>query len=162
MILPILTYPNPLLKKKAEKIKDIGDPQIKELIFDMLETLENNSDGLALAAPQVGKSVRLCVIKHNGKRYILINPKIKSRSLAKEIMEEGCLSFPGQFVPIKRSKKVKVAALDRQGNKTEIKADGILARAFQHEIDHLDGVLIIDRVDKKGKKILAQNLSVKI
>jgi peptide deformylase len=154
MILPILNYPNPLLQKKAEKIKDFKDPEIKGLILDMLETLENSTNGLALAAPQVGKLVRLCVIKFQGKKYILINPKIKSKSLGKEILEEGCLSFPGKFIPIKRHKKVKVEFLDRHGNKMVIEADGILARALQHEIDHLDGVLILDRADKKDKQKL--------
>jgi len=144
MILPILTYPNPLLKKKAEKIKDPRNPEIKELIFDMLETLEQNN-GLGLAAPQVGKSIRLCIIKFNGKTYIFINPKIKSKSWKKEILEEGCLSFPGKFMPIKRSRKVKVEALDRKGEKIKIEAEGLLARAMQHEIDHLDGILFIDR-----------------
>jgi len=144
MILPILTYPNPLLKKKAEKIKDPRNPEIKELIFDMLETLEQNN-GLGLAAPQVGKSIRLCIIKFNGKTYIFINPKIKSKSWKKEILEEGCLSFPGKFMPIKRSRKVKAEALDRKGEKIKIEAEGLLARAMQHEIDHLDGILFIDR-----------------
>jgi len=144
MLLPILTYPNPLLKKKAQIIKDPKNPEIKELIFDMLETLDKNN-GLGLAAPQVGKSVRLCIIKLEGKTYILINPKIKSKSWKKEILEEGCLSFPGKFMPIKRSRKVKVESLDRKGEKIKIEAEGLLARAFQHEIDHLDGILFIER-----------------
>jgi peptide deformylase len=144
MILPILTYPNPLLKKKAIKIKDPKDSEIKELIFDMLETL-GEANGLGLAAPQVGKSVRLCIIKLDGKTYILVNPKIKSRSWKKETLEEGCLSFPGQFMPIKRSWKVKVEAQDKNGEKIKIEAEGLLARAFQHEIDHLDGIVFIDR-----------------
>jgi peptide deformylase len=154
MILPILTYPNKILEKKAEKIKDVRDPEIKELIFDMLETLNSSDNGMGLAAPQVGKSLRLCVIRFNRRNYILVNPKIKSRSLGKEIMEEGCLSFPGIYVPIKRSKKVKVETMDRHGKKIEIKADGILSRAMQHEIDHLDGILFIKRMSKKDKERL--------
>lgn len=144
MVLPILAYPDPLLKKKTRIIKDPRNPEIKELVFDMLETLEKNN-GLGLAAPQVGKSVRLCVIKLEGKTYILINPKIKSKSWKKETIEEGCLSFPGQFIPIKRSKKVKIEALDKNGNIIKMEAEGLLARAFQHEIDHLDGILFINR-----------------
>lgn len=154
MILPILNYPNPLLAKKAEKIKDPKDQEIRELVLDMLETLKDAQNGMGLAAPQIGRSVRLCVIIFQGKNYILINPKIKSKSFSKETIEEGCLSFPGQYVPIKRHKKVTVEALDRQGNEIEITAEGILSRAFQHEIDHLDGVLIIDRARKKDKKLL--------
>ncbi|HLN19127.1 MAG TPA: peptide deformylase [Patescibacteria group bacterium] len=156
MILPILNYPNPLLLEKAEKINDVTSPEIKELILDMIETLENSPNGMALAATQVGRMVRLCVIKFDGKKYIILNPKIKSKSIGKEILEEGCLSFPGQFIPIKRHKKVTVSALDRNGGEILIKADGIFARALQHEIDHLDGVLILDRADKKNKKILLQ------
>jgi len=154
MILPIITYPNSLLTKKAEKIKNAKDPEIKDLIFDMLETLKNAENGMGLAAPQVGKTVRLCIIRFQGKNYILINPKIKSKSLGKEILEEGCLSFPGRYVPVKRHKKVKVEAEDRHGNKIIIKAEGILARALQHEIDHLDGVLLIERTDKENKEKL--------
>ena len=144
-VLPILIYPNPLLKKKAEEIKDPKDPAVRELIFDMLETMKKNN-GLGLAAPQVGKLVRLCVVKFERKTYILINPKIKSKSWSKEIAEEGCLSFPGQFILIKRSKKIKIIAQDKTGKKISISAEGLLARAFQHEIDHLDGILYIDRV----------------
>jgi peptide deformylase len=144
MVLPILAYPNPLLKKKAQIIKDPTSPEIKDIIFDMLETLEKNN-GLGLAAPQIGKSIRLCIIKVDSKTLILINPKIKSKSWKKEMLEEGCLSFPGEFIPIKRSKKVKVEAQDRKGNKIKIETEGLLARAMQHEIDHLDGILFIDR-----------------
>lgn len=142
--LPILIYPDPRLKKKAEEIKDPKDPAIRELIFDMLETMKKNN-GLGLAAPQVGKSVRLCAVKFERKTHILINPIIKSKSWSKEIAEEGCLSFPGQFIPVKRFKKVKIIAQDKTGKKISIKAEGLLARAFQHEIDHLDGILYIDR-----------------
>jgi peptide deformylase len=145
MILPIIEYPNPILKKKAEIIEDPKSPEIKELVLDMIETMEANGNALGLAAPQVGKSVRLCIIILDGKKYILINPEIKSKSLRKEVMEEGCLSFPGEYLLIKRNKKVKVEALDRHGKKIEVKAEGMLARAFQHEIDHLNGVLFIDR-----------------
>ncbi|MDQ1284022.1 MAG: peptide deformylase [Patescibacteria group bacterium] len=145
MILPILTYPNPLLQKKAEEIKDPKSSGTRALILDMLETMEKAGNALGLAAPQVGKSVRLCIIKLDGKTHIFINPKIKSKSWKKETSEEGCLSFPGKFIPIKRHRKVKVKAQDREGNEIVIKADGMFSRALQHEIDHLDGILFIDR-----------------
>lgn len=145
MILPILTYPNEVLRQKAKKIKTSEVKETKELIFDMLETMEKSGNALGLAAPQVGSSVRLCIIKLDGKTYILINPKITSKSWKKEILEEGCLSFPGKFIQIKRHKKVTVKALGKNGEKVVIKADGMLSRALQHEIDHLDGVLFIDR-----------------
>ena len=143
-LLPILIYPNPRLKQKAQEIKNPKDPLIQGLIFDMLETMKENN-GMGLAATQVGKPVRLCVIRFERKTYILINPEIKSKSWGKELAEEGCLSFPGQFLPIKRSKKVKVLAQNKAGKKVEIVAEGLLARAMQHEIDHLDGILYIER-----------------
>jgi peptide deformylase len=144
-LLPILTYPDPRLKKKTCEIENPRDPLIRELIFDMLETMKENN-GMGLAAPQVGKSLRLCVIRFERKTYILINPKIKSKSWGKEIAEEGCLSFPGQFIPIKRSKKVKVVAQNKAGKEFTLEAEGLLARALQHEIDHLDGILYIERI----------------
>ncbi len=145
MVLPILTYPNDILRKKNENIKNPKDPAIKELIFDILETMEDNGNALGLAAPQVGASVRLCIIKIDGKTHIIINPRIKYKSWRKEFSEEGCLSFPGKFIPIKRHKKVTVKALDKNGEEIIFKAEGMLSRALQHEIDHLDGVLFIDR-----------------
>jgi peptide deformylase len=144
-VLSILKYPNKKLKEKAAEINDPKDPLIRELILDMLETMKVNQ-GMGLAANQVGKSVRLCVVKYERKTHILINPKIISKSWGKEIAEEGCLSFPGQFIPIKRAKKIKLHALDRQGREITVTAEGILARAFQHEIDHLDGILFIERL----------------
>lgn len=145
MILPILIYPDDILRKKSEKIKDPKSQEIRELVLDMLQTMEDNGNALGLAAPQVGASVRLCIIKLDRKTHILINPKIVSKSWKKEISEEGCLSFPGKFIPVKRHRKVTVKTLDKNGEKITIKAEGIFARALQHEIDHLDGILFIDR-----------------
>lgn len=142
--LPILIYPDPRLKEKTRQIENPKDPLIRELILDMLETMKENN-GMGLAATQVGKPLRLCVIRFERKTYVLINPRFKSKSWSKEIAEEGCLSFPGQFIPVKRSKKVKVAAQDRSGKPIVIEAEGLLARALQHEIDHLDGILYIER-----------------
>lgn len=150
-VLPIITYPNKILEAKTKKVADIKSPEIKELVFNMLETLETNK-GLGLAANQVGKSLRLCVIKFEGKTYILINPRYKSRSWKKVAFEEGCLSFPGLFFPVKRHAKVTVEAQDRKGNKITVKAGGLLSRALQHEIDHLDGVLFTSRKTKIRKK----------
>ncbi len=145
MIIPIIEYPADILRQKAEKIADPKSQEIRTLILDMLETMEDNGNALGLAAPQVGVSVRLCIIKIDRKTHILINPKIVSKSWKKEVSEEGCLSFPGKFIPVKRSKKVTVKTLNKEGEKITIKADGIFARALQHEIDHLDGILFIDR-----------------
>lgn len=144
-ILPIITYPDPVLKRQSLEIADPKDSEVKELILDMLETMENHQEAVGLAAPQVGKSVSLCIIKLDGKTHILINPKIKSRSWKKEVREEGCLSFPGKFIPVKRNARVKVEALDKNGKKIILKGDGLFARALQHEIDHLNGILYIEK-----------------
>lgn len=145
MILPIITYPNKILRQKTDTIKNPKSKETRDLIFDMLETMENSGNALGLAAPQVGQSVKLCIIIINGKTYILINPKITRKSWKKETGEEGCLSFPGKFIPIKRHKKVTVKALDRDGEEITIKAEGLFSRALQHEIDHLNGIVFIDR-----------------
>lgn len=143
-ILPIIKYPSKILRQKTEKVKDALNPEIQKLAKNMAETLRN-AKGLGLAAPQVGSTMRLCVVEDEGKIYILINPQIKSKSRKKVVLEEGCLSFPGKFYPIAQSEKVKVRYLDEEGKKRKIKAEGLLARALQHEIDHLDGLLIIDK-----------------
>jgi peptide deformylase len=148
--LKILTYPHPLLKKKTQKVANPQAPEIKKLVLDMLETMEANN-GVGLAANQVGRLVRVCTIKLEGKTYILINPRFKSKSWSKEICEEGCLSFPGKFIPVKRSKKVKIEALDKNGKQFVLKAEKMLARAIQHETDHLDGILFIEKQAKIKK-----------
>jgi peptide deformylase len=151
-ILPIITYPNKILETKTKKVANIKSPEVKALIFDMLETLEANK-GLGLAANQVGKSLRLCIIKCEGKTHIIINPKFKAKSWKKVAFEEGCLSFPGLYFPVRRHAKVTIEAEDRKGNKTTLKADGMLSRALQHEIDHLDGILFTSRkISAKGGK----------
>jgi peptide deformylase len=140
----IITYPNKILDKKAAKVKDPLSPEIKKLVKDMLKTMKE-SDGAGLAAPQVGKSLRICTVQYEGNSYVLINPQISSYSREKEIGEEGCLSFPGKFIPVKRSKKIKVRYVDEKGGKIKMKAEEMLARIIQHEIDHLEGILFINR-----------------
>ncbi len=143
--LKIRIYPDPILSKKGRliKLEEIKSAKIKKLISNMFETmLENN--GLGLAAPQIGESLQLCTINYGDTRYVLINPKIISRSWGKEICEEGCLSFPEKFIPVKRHKKVTVKALDEKGQTFKITAEGLLSKALQHEIDHLDGILFIE------------------
>lgn len=146
-ILPVIKYPAKILRQKAKKIKDSSDPGIQKLIKDMVETLRK-AQGLGLAAPQVRKSIRLCVVEFENKLYVLINPKVINFSKNKATMEEGCLSFPKKFFSVARPEKVKVMYLDEKGKRSKIKADGILSRIIQHEIDHLNGVLIIDRTKK--------------
>lgn len=140
----ILNYPNPELKKKAQNVKDPLDKKIQELIPAMLKLMKE-SCGMGLAAPQIGESLRLCVIEYQGETYVLINPKITAHSKVKYCAEEGCLSFPGKFIPVSRFETVQVRYLNERGEKCKIKTSGLLARAFQHEIDHLDGILFINR-----------------
>ena len=148
MKLKIVKDPNPILRQKAVKIKNPLDQKIQELILNMFETLRS-SNGVGLAAPQVGVSLRLCVIEVEGLQYALINPKITAKSRNKVAGDEGCLSFPGQFFSIPRCAEVQVRYTDKDGNPGKIKGQGLLGRALQHEIDHLDGILFIDKIKKK-------------
>lgn len=151
-VLPVKTYPDPILSQKGRKIseEEIQSAKIKKLIFNMFETMAQKN-GLGLAAPQIGESIQLCTINHGGEKYVLINPKITTKSWRKEICEEGCLSFPEMFIPVKRSESVKVKALNEKGEKIKLSASGLLARALQHEIDHLNGILFITHKAKVKK-----------
>lgn len=143
--LEIIKYPSSILKKKSGKIKDAKDPEIQKLIENMIFTLASSSDGVGLSAPQVGKSIRLCVIREGHEIICFLNPQISQYSRKKCLEKEGCLSFSGIYLPINRAENIKVRYLNEKGEKLKIKASGLLARILQHEIDHLDGVLIIDR-----------------
>jgi len=146
MILPIQTdQDNPVLRQEAKEVKEIT-AQIKQLVLDMTETMETK-DGLGLAASQVGQSLQIIIAKPepNKEALVLINPQIKKTSRKKDIMIEGCLSLPNIEVPVERAVKITVQALDLNSQKIKIKAKGLLARVIQHEIDHLEGILIVDK-----------------
>lgn len=152
--LPILINPHPILRKISDKIEPekIKRPEFQELLADMKETMLKK-DGAGLAAPQIGQNIRLVVIHHNNKIYFLINPKITKKSWAREIEEEGCLSVldkQGEIIygRVERHKKVNCAYLDEKGKAKKISADKIMSRVIQHELDHLDGVLFIDKLVK--------------
>ncbi|MGB9822904.1 peptide deformylase [Thermodesulfovibrio sp.] len=153
--LDIKKYPDEVLKKKAELVNDLsGD--LQKLIDDMIETMYN-FNGVGLAAPQVGVLKRLIVIdtsarQENQSLIVLINPEIIN-SEGEILSEEGCLSLPGFITRLKRNERVFVKGLDRKGNPVEIEATGLLARALQHEIDHLDGILIIDRISPLKREL---------
>ena len=151
MKLTILKNPNPLLRAKTVKIKDPLAKDVQELISNMVETMYANN-GVGLAATQIGSNLRLCVIETEGILYVLINPQITAKSKTKIVSEEGCLSFPGKFFPISRYREVQVRYLDETGKPSKLKGQDLLARAIQHELDHLDGVLIIDRIKKNKVK----------
>ena len=158
-ILPIKKYPEPILRKKSEEVKEVT-PEIKKLIEEMIETMIKNN-GIGLAAPQVGVSKRIIVAATQKDPLVFINPKILRKSKETELGEEGCLSFPGLYLKIKRPKFVEVGALDINGKKIRFETKEllskspvneryptgvILSRIIQHETDHLDGILIIDRI----------------
>lgn len=142
--LKILTDDNPILRKKSKEINLEKDTsEIKTLIEDMGLTMEK-SDGVGLAAPQIGKNIRLILVRNSRNVLYMINPKITKKSWAKESEEEGCLSVPKTFGNVIRHKKINAIFYDIKGNKRKIEAKGILARIIQHETDHLDGILFID------------------
>jgi peptide deformylase len=134
---------NPILRKKSKLVIKI-DGEILKLIKDMDETMIKNN-GMGLAACQIGKDMRLFVIDKNySDKCIFINPEIIKLSKKTETIEEGCLSLPELFIPTKRVKSLKIKAIDENGKKFKIKAKDMLARAIQHEMDHLNGILICD------------------
>ncbi len=144
----LVYYGNETLRKTAAEISAV-DGNIQSLIDEMFPIMYKN-DGIGLAAPQVGVSLRLIVVdtkEKDGSPFVLINPVITDHSSKTVDYEEGCLSLPGIFSTVSRPDKVTVTALDREGKETVIEAKGLLARVFQHEIDHLDGHLFIDRID---------------
>lgn len=145
----VLKYPNPLLKKKAEPV-EVFDAELADLVDRMFATMRIN-DGVGLAAPQVGVSKRLAVIEYGDKSWVLINPRIVEQDGEQED-EEGCLSFPGIYAPVKRPMRVKVEAYDKKGELHTHEVEGFAARAFVHEIEHLDGKLFIDMLSalKRG------------
>ncbi len=137
---------DPVLRQKAKEVGEIT-PAILRLLADMAETMDA-ANGLGLAAPQVGIPKRIILVKI-GKNDLLelLNPVIVS-SAGKEVDVEGCLSFPGLYGEVERCLEVEVEALDRQGNKKRVQGSGLVARALQHEIDHLEGILFVDKVQK--------------
>ena len=142
----IFTYPDEVLKKKAEPIEEIDD-NIKKLVHDMIETLYE-SDGVGLAAPQVGKSIQLIIVNPDcepGQEKIYINPKIIKRK-GREVGEEGCLSVPGVYGEVNRSKWVRFTATLLDGKTVTLEAKDFEARVIQHEMDHLNGVLFVEKV----------------
>jgi peptide deformylase len=145
MIRPILVVGNPVLRHKAKKVSQIDKP-IQRLIDDMIETMKA-APGVGLAAPQVGVPLRLAVIDVDDVITTIVNPEIIKRS-GEVNLDEGCLSVPGFWGRLNRADRVSVKALDRNGKEFRIRdAEGLFAQALQHEIDHLDGYLYVDRMD---------------
>jgi len=153
--LTIRLYGDPVLRRKSREVEEVnGD--IRKLIDNMAKLMYQNK-GLGLAAPQVGILKRAIIADVGDGLVSLVNPKILWRQ-GKDTMSEGCLSIPGINLEIKRSKEVIVEGLTKEGEKVQLGAVGLLARVLQHEIEHLDGILIIDRVPKKKIKPIKKEL----
>ena len=151
----IITYPDPVLRRKSESVEEVNE-EVKKLIDDMTETMYD-SRGVGLAAVQIGVLKRVIVVGVGEELVALVNPEILE-SEGEEQMEEGCLCLPGVLVDIKRSEKVKVKGLNEKGEEMVVDAEGLLARALQHEIDHLNGILIVDKVSKIKRELLTNKL----
>jgi len=145
-VVKVRRYGDPVLRRRAAAIEAVT-PAIRRLADDMIETMYDEV-GIGLAAPQIGASVRLLVVGDEEGRgaQVLVNPVITEQG-GTVTAEEGCLSLPGFFAPVTRAQWVKLEAQDLEGQPVTISARGLRARVFQHEVDHLDGVLFIDRVD---------------
>lgn len=165
MIQTIHTYPDPILTTTAEKVRDFNAP-LKELADAMIEMMRQ-ANGMGLAAPQIGKNIRLVVIEYRPEPnddqdeaiplQVLINPKVISTSRETDVIEEGCLSLPGIEVPVERPIKVKIRAQDLDGKPLQFRANNLHARIVQHEIDHLDGRLIWDHSKDRARFLRAYN-----
>ena len=142
---PIRRFGDRVLRIKAQPVRKI-DRTVQTLIDDMIETMREADHGIGLAAPQVGVSQRLFVAELDDQVYVFVNPQIVSASPEMETANEACLSLPGYLGAVERHARVTVRGKDRRGKNQTIVAEGWLARCFQHEIDHLDGILYTDRM----------------
>lgn len=146
-LLKIKKYPDPILKKKADPLTQFG-PEEQKIFDNMIETMYTE-DGVGLAAPQVGISKRILIASPTmtpGEEYVFVNPEIVEAK-GKELGLEGCLSLPGISGEIPRAKIIQFRAQDRNGKRVEMTIKDFFARILQHELDHLNGILLIDRVD---------------
>lgn len=147
----ILTHPNPVLGVRADEIDPTTDTDLRQLVRRMAEAMYEHQ-GVGLAAPQLGIHKRIIVFDIEDELAAICNPVIVERSEELETDEEGCLSVPGISVPIARSTAVTCEGLNLDGSRVVIVAEDLLARVLQHEIDHLDGVIILDRLTPEERK----------
>jgi peptide deformylase len=160
MILKVVKYPEPVLSAPGEPVTEF-DGELKKLVEDMFETMYS-AQGIGLAAPQVAVSKRVTVIDLSGgkdpeQKLVLVNPEITFRE-GKQYEEEGCLSFPEIREKVQRASKVKVRAQDLKGKWFEMDGEELLSRAFQHEIDHLDGTLFIFRMSSLKRDLVLRKI----
>lgn len=151
----ICTYPDPVLRRETVPVTEFNDDLVA-LVEKMKEIMLEN-DGVGLAGPQIGLSLKIAVVFHEGVLYPLINPVILE-SEGTQNGEEGCLSFPDVYGNVTRPQYVKVRTADLEGEVREIEADGFLARAFSHEIDHLNGKLLIDHFSPLKKSMARKKM----
>ena len=155
MAYTIRTFGDPVLKTKAAAVTEI-DGKVARLVDDMFDVLYTSESGIGLAAPQIGVQKQIFVWEIDGREMVMINPEIVESS-GEWVYEEGCLSIPGLYVEIVRPKTVLVKGVDLDGNPIEREADELEARMFQHELDHLHGVLMFDRMtDDQRREALAE------
>ncbi|MFN0105939.1 MAG: peptide deformylase [Bryobacteraceae bacterium] len=162
MILEIRKYGDPVLETRCEKVANFGTAELKQLVFDMFETMYGNK-GVGLAAPQVGVLQRLTVIDTSAgedpdARLVLINPEIVTLE-GQQLGEEGCLSIPGFREDVRRAKSARVQAFDADGTPFEIAGEELLARAMQHEIDHLNGILFLKHLSPLKRDLIRRKIS---
>lgn len=149
-VLPIRVFGDPVLRQRAPEVTKVTDAQ-RRLAADMLDTMRV-APGVGLAAPQVGVLERMFVFEVEDRSGAVVNPVIVERSPDTLTEEEACLSIPGLGFPVDRHARVRVEGLDENGDPVVLEGEGLLARVFQHEIDHLDGVLFIDRLSEKDRR----------
>lgn len=161
-VVPVVKYPDPVLRETSVEVKEIDD-EIRKLIKDMSESMYA-AEGAGLAAVQVGRPIRIFVVDAmlagedpTKPPLIFINPEVIGKEGSQD-GDEGCLSFPGIFVPIARAERCTVRAMDLEGKAFEMTGEGILARAFQHEMDHLNATLIIDHVGRLKKRFIDKKM----
>jgi peptide deformylase len=161
MIRKIVKYGDPVLEKPAARIAEFNTPELEQLVADMWETMYS-AKGLGLAAPQLGVSQRLTVVdtsqgQDESKKLVLINPEIVSRE-GSQVGEEGCLSIPGFREQVKRANKVRIRAQNAKGETAEYEGEELLARAIQHEIDHLNGVLFLSHLSPLKRDLIRRKI----
>lgn len=146
----VLTYPHPHLREIAKEVSDLQGDHIQRLIPKMIDAMRLD-DGIGLAAPQIDISLRVIVVDTQDGPMVFINPELSKKSFRKSLAEEGCLSLPKIYGLVKRHESVRLDALNASGETISFDAHGLFARVLQHEIDHLNGVLFIDRIVKYTK-----------
>ena len=155
-VLEIRKYPDPILKKSSQYV-EVFDEELEKFVKDLFASMHVH-DGVGLAAPQVGVLKKIAVVEYENKSYVLINPKVIDQKGIQE-SEEGCLSFPGIYANVLRPEWVKIEAQNEKGELQTLEAEGYVARAFLHEMDHLNGKLFIDYLSSLKRNAIKKKIS---